>query len=151
MTQLDKGKAKTFSLRLMALILVILTFHSQNKAFHHPIQAEKIHRLDTVHQRKTIGNDSVFQQTQPIQNPNADSSSTDSAFQKSVDSFNFKKSKDTLSAPVSYHADDSLVFDIPAQKLFLYGKESTVKYTDNELMAPFIQFDQKTNTAWSSN
>ena len=62
-----------------------------------------------------------------------------------VDTFSFKVSKDSLSAPVVYHADDSMVMDIPGKKILLYGKESKVKYTDNELIAPGIEFDQGTN------
>ncbi len=62
-----------------------------------------------------------------------------------VDTFDFKISKDTLDAPVVYHADDSMVLDIPGKKILLYGKESKVKYTDNELTAPGIEFDQRTN------
>lgn len=62
-----------------------------------------------------------------------------------IDTFNFKASKDSLTAPVVYHADDSMVIDVPAQKMYLYGKISSVKYEDNNLSAPQIQFDQKTN------
>ena len=62
-----------------------------------------------------------------------------------VDTFSFKISKDSLDAPVVYHADDSMVMDVPGKKILLYGKESKVKYTDNELTAPGIEFDQRTN------
>ncbi|MBC7887424.1 MAG: LPS-assembly protein LptD [Ferruginibacter sp.] len=62
-----------------------------------------------------------------------------------VDTFDINVSKDSLDAPVVYHADDSMVLDIPGKKILLYGKESKVKYTDNELTAPGIEFDQRTN------
>lgn len=62
-----------------------------------------------------------------------------------VDTFSFKVSKDSLDAPVVYHADDSMVMDVPGKKILLYGKEAKVKYTDNELTAPGIEFDQRTN------
>ena len=62
-----------------------------------------------------------------------------------VDTFSFKVSKDSLDAPVVYHADDSMVMDVPGKKILLYGKEAKVKYTDNELVAPGIEFDQRTN------
>ena len=55
-----------------------------------------------------------------------------------IDTFNFKMSKDSLTAPVVYHADDSMVMDVPQKKLFLYGKTSSVKYTDMHLSAPLI-------------
>lgn len=63
----------------------------------------------------------------------------------STDSLQFKLSKDTLAAPVTYHADDSAVVDVPAEKIFLYGKVSSIKYLDNDLSAPEIQYDQKTS------
>ena len=62
-----------------------------------------------------------------------------------IDTFNFKMSKDSLTAPVVYHADDSMVMDVPQKKLFLYGKTSSVKYTDMHLSAPLIAYDQKTS------
>ncbi len=62
-----------------------------------------------------------------------------------VDTFNVKISNDTLEAPVVYHADDSMVLDVPGKKILLYGKQSKVSYTDNVLTAPGIQYDQQTN------
>jgi hypothetical protein len=50
-----------------------------------------------------------------------------------------------LDAPVTYHADDSMILDIPGKKIILYGKETRVKYLDNELISPRIEFDQRTN------
>ncbi|UAY53381.1 putative LPS assembly protein LptD [Ferruginibacter albus] len=60
-----------------------------------------------------------------------------------IDTFTIKGSKDSLDAPVTYHADDSMVLDVPAQRIRLYGKGSKAKYQDNELTAPGIEFDQK--------
>ncbi|MBK7885267.1 MAG: LPS-assembly protein LptD [Chitinophagaceae bacterium] len=62
-----------------------------------------------------------------------------------TDTFSFKKSASGLDAPVTYHADDSMILDVPTKKIILYGKETKVKYTDNELIAPHIEFDQRTN------
>lgn len=61
------------------------------------------------------------------------------------DTIQFRSSKDSLDGPVDYHADDSMVFDVPGKKLLLYGKTSNVKYIDNKLSAPSIEFDQRTN------
>ena len=62
-----------------------------------------------------------------------------------TDTLQFKGSKDSLDAPVVYHADDSMVMDIPGKKILLYGKQARVKFLDNELIAPHIEFDQGTN------
>ncbi|MCP9752460.1 LPS-assembly protein LptD [Ferruginibacter sp. HRS2-29] len=62
-----------------------------------------------------------------------------------VDSFSlYRISKDSLNGPVVYHADDSMVLDVPTKKMYLYGKTSSIKYTDNELGAPEIEYDQQT-------
>lgn len=78
-----------------------------------------------------------------------DTTKTDSSSTKvKVDSLSFfsiRTSKDSLDQPVVYHADDSMVLDIPEKKILLYGKESTVTYVDNELKAPGIEFDQSTS------
>ncbi len=60
------------------------------------------------------------------------------------DTFDFKISKDSLAAPVFSHAEDSMVLYVPEKKIILYGKSSTVKYIDNELGAPQIEYDQQT-------
>ena len=69
----------------------------------------------------------------------------DTVFKTVADTFSFKMSKDSLDAPVVYHADDSMVLQVPEKKMILYGKVSTVKYADNDLSAPEIVYDQKTN------
>jgi LPS-assembly protein len=63
-----------------------------------------------------------------------------------VDTLNIKIGKDTLTEPIEYHAEDSLVMDVPNDKMYLYGKSSNVKYQGNNLSAPEIQYDQKKNT-----
>jgi LPS-assembly protein len=62
-----------------------------------------------------------------------------------IDTLQYKTSKDSLDAPVTYHADDSMVLDIPTKKMILYGKETKVNYSENELIAPHIEFDQSTS------
>lgn len=69
----------------------------------------------------------------------------DSPFIKKVDTFDIKMSKDSLDAPIYYHADDSMVMDVPGNKIMLYGNTTTAKYEDNELTAPGIVFDQRNN------
>lgn len=75
---------------------------------------------------------------------------TKDSFLISVDTFKIKMSKDSLDAPVNYHADDSMVMDIPGKKIILYGKKSSTKYIDNELESPVIIFDQQTSLVMAS-
>lgn len=74
----------------------------------------------------------------------ADSLLTDSTKRTKVDTFNVKISKDSVDAPIDYKAKDSMVLDVIAKKLYLYG-ETQVKYKDVDLTAPEIAFDQQTN------
>lgn len=62
-----------------------------------------------------------------------------------TDTFNVKVSKDSLDAPIFYHADDSMVMEVPEQRIILYGKQTNAKYIDNELTSPGIVYDQKNN------
>ncbi len=60
-----------------------------------------------------------------------------------VDTLNVPLSADSLTGPVNYLANDSMVLDVASKKIYLYGR-SEVKYTDITLNAPEITFDQAT-------
>ena len=62
-----------------------------------------------------------------------------------TDTFQLKLSKDTLDAPVSYKATDSLVMLVPEKKIILFS-DANVKYTDIDLSADSIVLDQETKT-----
>ena len=148
-----KGKAKIISGWLTAILLVIITLYSSaydslKPFFHNHLT------LDTIPVKKSLPADS---NAMPV--PGNDFTVTKDSSRRSVianvsgdtvllpvtDTISFRSSKDTLDGPVQYHADDSMVFDVPARKMMLYGKESSVKYTDNDLTAPNIEYDQRTN------
>src|SRR5699024_506073 len=61
-----------------------------------------------------------------------------------ADSLRIPISKDTLSGTVAYHADDSMVLNIPGKTFHLYGK-TTTKFNDIDLKAARMDFDQATN------
>lgn len=61
-----------------------------------------------------------------------------------IDTVKINYSKDTLDAPVKYHADDSVVMDIPGKKFYLYG-ETTVDFDQINLKAAEIDYDQASN------
>ncbi|MFM7222121.1 MAG: putative LPS assembly protein LptD [Bacteroidota bacterium] len=60
-----------------------------------------------------------------------------------MDTLPIKISKDSLTAPVDYKAEDSMVLDVDAKKIFLFGK-TEVKFEDVSLTAPRIEFNQQT-------
>ena len=58
------------------------------------------------------------------------------------DTFSLKVSKE-LTSPINYEAQDSMVVNAKLGNMILYGKESKITYSDNELTAPKIEYDQK--------
>ncbi|HEX4959057.1 MAG TPA: putative LPS assembly protein LptD [Lacibacter sp.] len=66
----------------------------------------------------------------------------DSLVQK-IDTFGLKVSKDSLDSPVEYEAEDSMVIDIPGEKMYIYNK-AQVKFKDISLDAAIIKLDQPT-------
>src|SRR5687768_11618772 len=59
-----------------------------------------------------------------------------------IDTIGVRISKDSLDAPVSYTASDSMVLDIPTKKIRLYN-QGNVKYKDLDLSAYNIELDQE--------
>lgn len=66
------------------------------------------------------------------------------SLKNSADTIDFKLAKNALEAPVEYAAEDSMVLDVDAKTVTLYGKKATTHYKDNDLSAPVITFDQAT-------
>ena len=152
MSNKNKGKAKNILAWWCLPLLILLTYHlkgfAKYKSYKYlysqqirdtpPPIKKNIDRISGYVKKKsdTLRTPSISEEKKK---------KSDSLFTQSIDTFNFKTSKDSLSAPVVYHADDSMVIDVPGQKMYLYGKISSVKYEDNNLSAPQIQFDQKTS------
>ncbi|MEJ7738666.1 MAG: putative LPS assembly protein LptD [Chitinophagaceae bacterium] len=59
-----------------------------------------------------------------------------------TDTIDVKISKDSLDAPVTYSASDSMVLDVPSKKITLFNQSST-KYKDLDLSAFKIEMDQE--------
>lgn len=153
MSNTNKGKTKYSLAWLCVLLFTILTYWSTglNRVdgyFHISLTAPV---LDSPPVRRMNDASPVKPAVRDTSRRISDSPDTgfvaiaDTTIRNKVDSFPFKISKDTLSGPLAYHADDSMVLDVPTKKLYLYGKLSTIKYTDNELAAPEIEYDQRTS------
>ena len=152
MNNKNKGKAKNILAWWCLPLLILLTYHFNGFAsftsysyqfthFSRDTPPLTIKVLDSIIPIFKIKSDTIRTPSITEVKPKK----TDSLFTKTIDTFNFKSSKDSLSSPVVYHADDSMVIDVPGQKMYLYGKVSSVKYEDNDLSAPQIEFDQKTS------
>jgi LPS-assembly protein len=152
MNNRNKGKAKNILAWGSVALFILLTYCLDVYAIHHyqssqykqviidtpPVIKKAIDTLKLPAKKKTdsLRVPSMAEEKKPT---------GDSLISIVSDTFTFKKSKDTLSDPVVYHADDSMVIDVPNEKMYLYGKISSVKYEDNNLSAPLIEFDQKTS------
>ncbi|GAB3009619.1 putative LPS assembly protein LptD [Niabella terrae] len=60
-----------------------------------------------------------------------------------LDTFTLKLSKDSLSAPIKYHAEDSAVGLVNEKIVELYGK-ATTEYGPQSLAAPYMRMNQAT-------
>lgn len=102
---------------------------------------EGVNKKDTVPANKpaaTLGNlRSVLSDRDTIKRP-------DTVIVPQTDTFNLRFSKDTLSAPVNYEAEDSVVVLLDEKKIILYGKTRTT-YEDVVLNAPKVEIDQQTS------
>jgi LPS-assembly protein len=141
MNQLNKGKAKYISL----LALLSLIFSITLNCSIHGFNAGDFHSFLTTDTIPVNKSDSQKLKVTDQSKPLASKEIADTNIVTKIDTFSFRSSKDALDAPVIYHADDSMVMDIPSKKIILYGKKTSVKYIDNELFSPRIEFDQRTN------
>lgn len=159
MNQLYKGKAKYISVLAYVVLLSAVTLCSNandgvKDEFHFSLTTDTV-PIKNLPQAKGLDEPSLGAQFVP-KKINADSlkkvnaARTDTILVPVQDTFNVRFSKDTLDAPVTYHADDSMVLDIPAKRIILYGKQTKVNYLDNQLISPHIDFDQRKNevSAW---
>ena len=164
-----KGKAKYILASLAMALLITITLAEANKIFNGK-GFYKILTTDTIPpsqlklQRpakiKVVVNKDSLQQFNEQKRKGSDTSAVpryDSSGKKisdtglvKIDTINARLSKDSLSAPVTYHADDSMVMDVPGKKIYLYGKKSNTKYLENDLEAPVIIFDQNTSLVTAS-
>ena len=63
---------------------------------------------------------------------------------QTVDTLDYKVSKDTLEAQIDYKASDSIVMEVHTHRITLYNNANT-KYKDADLTAYQIQYDQDRN------
>src|SRR5258708_28891095 len=112
MNNVYKGKAKY--ILASALLLLLITVVSMGRSDHfvlYPLYPA----TDTIPPLPNIDTltDSNFRKIFISNNL------TDSIVPK-VDTLNVKASKDSLDAPVVYHADDSMLLDVTTKKIILY-------------------------------
>lgn len=90
---------------------------------------------DSVPALKNISADSI-----PV--AKKDSLQRKDSVTKSADTIHYNLAKNALEAPVDYSADDSMVINVAAKTVTLYGNKVTTNYKDNKLTGPIIAYDE---------
>jgi LPS-assembly protein len=134
---------------LSTLILTLLFFcitinssarYSKSPGFPPSLLQDTIPQKNIPAVRDTVIVDSAVLDTLPFH--------SDSVRQQ-IDTFHMPVSKDSLDAPISYSAQDSVVLDVPTKNITLYNKAVT-KYKDINLEAYNIRMDQPHNLLLAS-
>jgi LPS-assembly protein len=146
MNHRNKGKAKNILAWSFPLLFILLTYHFEGFA-RYRFQSSPIAIVDTPPPVIKIPDTSRIPRPKTrVPSISEEKTATDTTFTVFSDTlFPFKRSKDSLSAPVVYHADDSIVYDVPTQRMILYGKISSINYSGSNLSAPQIEYDQRTS------
>jgi LPS-assembly protein len=147
MNHRNKGKAKNILAWSFPLLFILLTYHFEGFA-KYKFQSFRYNYniVDTPPPVKIPDSGAVKRPKVRVPGISEEKKAADSTFTVFADTlFPFKRSKDSLSSPVVYHADDSIVYDVPTQKMILYGKISSLKYSGSNLSAPQIEYDQRTS------
>jgi hypothetical protein len=150
MNQFFKGKAKFALPWLSALLLYNITLFGGTydvtlPNFHSYLTADTLPEKPAAPLRDLPVADLEQPKNKLIDTGKAPRNAVDTNTLPVVNTMVFRKSTDSLSAPVSYQAEDSMVLDVPGKKMLLYGTESNVKYLDNDLSAPLIEYDQQSS------
>ena len=128
---------KYVSTLIIALLIFCITVNSSagySSPTHliSPISNDSIPKKIASSVRDTVPADSTLEDSLPF--------GRDSAGLR-TDTLHLKVSKDSLDAPITYSAADSVVLDVPTKNVTLYNKANT-KYKDINLDAYKIRLDQ---------
>src|SRR5664279_3345691 len=132
-----KISLKYVSALILTFLFFCITLNSSARYYNNPARfssevRDTIPKKNFKNPRDTVIQDSGMLDTLPFH--------SDSVRQQ-VDTLHIPISKDTLDAPISYSAQDSVVLDVPTKNITLYNKAST-KFKDIELDAYNIRMDQ---------
>jgi LPS-assembly protein len=140
---LKHGSALLFTLLLLSITKAAEANYTSPDPFYNILTAfqdtNRVKATDTIPRRDSVN---LFRRITDTIPQNDTIPPGDSTVLKN-DTFNLKISKDTLSAPVTYQAEDSIVMVVKDKKIILFSK-ANVKYTDVDLSADSIDIDQET-------
>ena len=132
-----KISLKYLSTLILTLLFFCITVNSSARyykypVFHGSITQDTIPKKNIPVTKDTVIMDSALLDTLPFHSD---------SLRQQVDTMHVPMSKDSLDAPISYSAQDSVVLDVPTKNITLYNKANT-KYKDIDLNAYNIRMDQ---------
>jgi len=132
-----KISLKYVSTLILTFLFFCLTVNSSARYYKNPVQTacefqDTIPKKSLKTPRDTVVQDSAILDTLPFHSD---------SLQQQIDTLHIPVSKDTLDAPISYSAQDSVVLDVPTKNITLYNKAVT-KYKEIDLEAYNIRMDQ---------
>lgn len=70
---------------------------------------------------------------------------TNDSTQSAIDTLSLKFADSEIKSPITYHAEDSIVYDLETRKMYLFNK-ADLKYDNIALVADSVEFDWNTYT-----
>jgi len=138
-----KNNLKDGSALILSLWLLLLTSDILANYFSKPYFDNSLTRIEQDTTRPVRAKDTIPKKSDTISRRINDTIPGKDTLINKIDTVNVPVSEDTLDAPVSYKASDSMVLDVPGKTITLYGK-GNVKQKDMDLSADSISLDQST-------
>ena len=138
-----KNNLKDGSALILSLWLLLLTSDIWANYFSKPYFDNSLTRIEQDTTRPVRAKDTIPKKSDTISRRINDTIPGKDTLINKIDTVNVPVSEDTLDAPVSYKASDSMVLDVPGKTITLYGK-GNVKQKDMDLSADSISLNQST-------
>ncbi|THU34866.1 LPS-assembly protein LptD [Niastella caeni] len=135
-----KNNLKDGSALILSVWLLLLTSDIWANYFSSPVFINSLTGIVQDTTKPVRGSDTIPRKTDSIFRQRDTIPSKDTLINKS-DTVNIPVSQDSLDAPVSYKASDSMVLIVPEKKIILFSK-GNIKYKDMDLSADSIEMDQ---------
>lgn len=138
-----KNNLKDGSALILSLWLLLLTSDILANYFSKPYFDNSLTRIEQDTTTPVRAKDTIPKKSDTISRKINDTIPGKDTLINKIDTLNVPVSEDTLDAPVSYKASDSMVLDVPGKTITLYGK-GNIKQKDMDLSADSISLDQST-------
>jgi lipopolysaccharide assembly outer membrane protein LptD (OstA) len=144
-----KNNLKDGSALILSLWLLLLTSDIWANYLSTPYFDNSLTRIEQDTTKPVRALDTIPKRADTVSRRIVDTIPGKDTLTNKIDTVNVPVSEDTLDAPVSYKASDSMVLDVPLKTITLFGK-GNVKQKDMDLSADSIRLDQASQTVTAS-